>query len=75
MSKKKLTEWFPADVKPARVGVYKTKFTALEGYSYWNGCEWTNQVDAKTRVRTAWTEGACQEKHWRGLAKNPKATQ
>lgn len=71
MSKRKLTPWFTSDVTPARVGVYETKFTAWQGYSYWNGCVWSNQSSTK-RVCTSWTEGACQEKQWRGLAQDPK---
>lgn len=41
MSKPKLTPWFPADVKPARVGVYQKDFEdETEEYQYWNGKRW-----------------------------------
>ncbi len=36
---KELTPWFPANVKPAHVGVYET-LVEDGGYRYWNGTFW-----------------------------------
>lgn len=73
--KEKLTPWFPADVKPVRVGVYETNFrevcAVFKGFSFWNGVEWSNQRDLKEGARTAGYTGSVQTKQWRGLASNP----
>ncbi len=69
----KLTEWFPSDVKPARRGVYCVMSAHDDlGYAYFNGRLWGWRVRS---VREAnldrRTDGADQEKRWRGLAKKP----
>ena len=75
MSKKLLTPWFPASVKPAHKGVYPTAFgVAFTGYTYWSGAGWANQCctpEAAWRDRQ-FTGGATQNKRWRGLASDPK---
>jgi hypothetical protein len=72
----KLTEWFPPDVKPVRVGVYlrdyEDDFPDVPAYCYWDGvlwhpCETTPMgafqlMDDRTVV---------QALKWRGLAENP----
>lgn len=75
----KLTGWFSENTKPVHIGVYKTRHHHFgnewrDAYSYWNGKEWSNSqptVNDAHFVRT-WTEGAIQEKKWRGLAEQPK---
>lgn len=76
---KKLTPWFNQDQKPVREGVYEVKYHLFEdewaeGFSYWNGKEWSNCL---SEVRSAyanksWTEGAIQDKKWRGLMQEAK---
>ena len=53
----KLTDWFPPEVKPVRVGVYQRDyqddFPEIPSYSYWNGeafcfCEET-AIDSDSR--------------------------
>ncbi len=72
--KPKLTPWFPADVKPVRVGVYLVKSPLLltGGFSYWDGKRWgwicyTRRDAAAEKVYP----GASQDKQWRGLAEKP----
>jgi hypothetical protein len=68
----KLTPWFPPEVKPVYVGVYRTKFFAnYSGYSYWNGSAWSFEWDSVEEVSRM--EIGNQDKSWRGLAKNPQA--
>ncbi len=70
----KLTDWFPANIKPVRPGVYKTRFydglrECVDGYTYWTGADWAaqwNDVKTANRLRTA--HKAIQDKEWRGLA-------
>lgn len=74
-----LTVWFPAEIKPARKGVYETQFRngqrlPLQGYSHWNGRFWgdTSQ-DIKNALARRHIEGH-PKKSWRGLAKPARAT-
>lgn len=73
---KKLTPWFPADVKPARTGVYEVRFDDDDtdfGYSYWSGCTWSwKECTPKEARQSPLQIGAVQDKKWRGLAKAPK---
>jgi hypothetical protein len=74
----KLTPWFPADVKPVRVGVYERDDSATDlgnghaAYSHWSGskwghlCEWTNQAGEFTSLISEY-----QDLPWRGLASDP----
>lgn len=70
--KKKLTEWFPGDVKPVHVGVYIRK-GELRGriFSRWNGKCWVEGGltfdEAGSKVR----ESYWQFLVWRGLAVKP----
>lgn len=37
-----ITPWYPADVKPVRVGVYERKIVVWKvWFSYWNGKKWS----------------------------------
>jgi len=73
MSKKqpKLTPWFPAHVKPAREGVYRTEGNVFQ---YWTGTSWGLCCDDKNsaaeRVATSHTS-LFQHTKWRGLAEKP----
>ena len=75
----KMTDWYGKDQKPIkdRVGVYNTKFSGHEGFSYWNGRRFGNQrhtaIEAARSYKINATRGAVQEKEWRGLAQNPHA--
>lgn len=71
----KLTEWYPAHIKPVRKGVYETDMSGRLGYSYWTGKQWSNQsLNAAYAERyKTWTQLASQEKKWRGLAEPPPA--
>ena len=70
----KLTPWFPAHVKPTRKGVYFVKFRNSEGYAYWHGRNWGWASDTPSDALgdTKLTQGAFQQKMWRGLAEQPK---
>lgn len=62
--KYRLTEWFPAKVKPVRTGLYNTK--TKDGYTYpsmWNGTHWEK----------TWGEPPeeVKIKEWQGIAYNP----
>lgn len=72
--KHKLTDWYPGDVKPVRVGVYERNFDRPDGerwYSFWDGKHWRFGHFAKH-----WAEQYKDEKlsfeqrlPWRGIAK------
>ncbi len=73
----KLTPWFPIETKPVHIGVYETKYHLFEdewshGFSYWNGEKWSNNSCGVKSVKKNWTEGAIQEKKWRGLLEKPE---
>lgn len=60
-----LTDWFPANVNPVHVGVYRvsTRDRYLTGwsYSFWNGKSWESFKDWHTYHRYA------PDMLWRGL--------
>lgn len=70
----KMTGWFPADVKPVRKGVYEVEeMMAFHRYCYWNGKLWGwADVKKEDARRFNSTQGAKQNKRWRGLASDPK---
>ena len=76
-----VTQWFDQSEKPARQGVYETRYSSgfgfEYGYSYWDSREgWTNQAlrlsEFKEKWRYAYFGGAIQSKDWRGLAEKPR---
>lgn len=76
MSEQKLTEWFPADVKPVRRGVYEVRwgwtFRDGGGYCHWDGRTWGNTFFKVDRAPgRGETITAKQDKGWRGLAEKP----
>jgi len=70
----KLTEWYPAHIKPVRKGVYETKCLELawSTYQYWNGerwggfCKTIHSADTKHNRNFV---SSCQNQMWRGIAK------
>lgn len=76
-TEQKLTDWFPADVKPVRKGVYATRYVgdSDSGYSTWTGTHWGCEYfsfDYAKQYRDSDGRGH-QDKNWRGLSSNPKA--
>jgi hypothetical protein len=73
MTKDKVTDWFPASIKPVREGVYQ-RFdpqTKAVVYSRWNGKYWCLnssefQLAEKAIIRTSYPD-----LRWRGLAQDP----
>ena len=74
----KLTQWFPGDVKPVRVGVYERLYfrEQLETrYSYWNGEEWSvwSILPSGAALAALAAEekriSMCQDLPWRGVMK------
>lgn len=75
MTAPKLTPWFPADVKPVRVGVYETRDVSVYGSKYqcWNGKWWgCYSFDVKKAYKDRRGKSCCQCVEWRGLAVQPK---
>ena len=79
MSTQQLTDWFPGDVKPVRVGVYEVQDEGGVGkFSEWNGEHWglrTNILrfasDWSNPVYRGFKPTANQRLKWRGLAADP----
>lgn len=75
---KKLTPWFPPEVKPVRVGLYRVKIGAYDNiieWCWWAGDGWCWAYPCKRdALAKEWktTEGASQCKAWRGLAERPE---
>lgn len=76
-----LTDWFPPDVKPVHIGIYRTRmFTHYtdgvpqygnEGLSHWDGARWGNTARYDTPIPYEELSGADQNKMWRGIASGP----
>jgi hypothetical protein len=69
---KKMTPWFPPQIKPMRVGVYQIKFNyplprTESMYATWNGRRWSNMSYQTFGYWHGIFSGAEQEKHWRGF--------
>lgn len=66
---KKLTPWFPPEVKPVRVGVYRV---AYGRYAMWNGSKW-GYAHSTIEYASAYPFYDCAwpDKQWRGLASKP----
>lgn len=68
----KLTPEFPADVEPARKGVYRCRWRYGEWYSLWDGREWHWGGSTPNRAPTSLPiRGGDELLSWRGLAENP----
>jgi hypothetical protein len=68
-----VTDWFPADVKPAHVGVYERQGQGMP-YSFWDGTQWMLPGDTPAEAaqhfnfRSTW-----QAEPWRGLQEKSDA--
>ena len=72
------TDWFPPEIQPAHIGVYKTKILRPAGhgdheieigYSYWDGKNWGPQFDTPKGAEVAAGSASFPcEYHWRGIA-------
>jgi hypothetical protein len=63
----KLTLWYPADVKPARPGVYEVFSPSYRFFRKWDGTNWC--IGSLDVERASRSEGrACWLRTWRGLA-------
>jgi hypothetical protein len=63
----KKTKWFPANVKPAREGVYQRKYSWGVDYAYFNGRDWGVSEDT-TEGAFLWRNTlSAMECKWRGL--------
>jgi hypothetical protein len=70
----KLTEWYPADVKPVRVGVYQKYcgFGQKIGYQRWDGRRWMAwDINADVAQRETIPAANFYKDKWRGLAEKP----
>ena len=71
----KLTEWYPGDVKPVRVGVYQQQSGIRPvsiGYQYWDGSFWNGwfkTAEMAFRFRRSRVSISHQNDPWRGVAK------
>jgi hypothetical protein len=64
---KKMTRWFPVNIKPVHVGVYETNFNGYMGYSFWNGKYWSD-TSSKLNMELRFKERrGMQKKKWRGF--------
>ncbi len=82
----KLTDWFPSDVSPVKIGVYRVKACDIyqrvhggECYSFFNGDGFGRRnatvENANNDRETFWRIGEpYSEMDWRGLAVKPKGT-
>lgn len=75
-----VTDWFPADVKPKRKGVYETRLPHIfsrKVFQQWSGTSWGCYAwtpdDAAVSINGNRTS-AYQHVLWRGLASDPKAS-
>lgn len=80
MSGAKETPQYPPEIKPVRVGVYRTEFfdrwleRGRGGFSWWDGARWGFQCSTPERAsERRYGHGAVQEKRWCGLAEDPDA--
>jgi hypothetical protein len=70
-----LTQWFPADVKPVRDGVYETRLVAEEDvYQRWYQGRWCSPSLSKRRAFSTYYPALIQNLQWRGLASDPSVT-
>jgi hypothetical protein len=60
-----MTEWYPPEIKPVRVGMYDT-LTSFRQLMWWNGIAWC----VGDAAQSAWM----QDRHWSGLAADPAVT-
>lgn len=68
------TNWFPAKVKPVRVGVYRRRIPGLGiRYSWFNGKEWCALAETvEIADRDCNVKSFYQNLCWLGLANDPE---
>ena len=71
MSTQQLTDWFPADVKPVRVGVYERRKREHAHYSKWSGECWIAYCSTPGHAALESDRSLFQSLEWRGLAADP----
>lgn len=70
---KKLTPWFPPEMKPVRVGIYETDAETEGGtscYQSWNGAQWS-WCSSDSDFTVIDSRSIHQSPRWRGLAVKP----
>lgn len=67
------TGWFPADVKPVRIGVYQTRDAEKTVFQMWDGHAWCLMADS-VDLAGMWFgyESINSDPTWRGLASPPQ---
>lgn len=79
MSEQKLTDWFPADVKPVNVGWYEREYAAQyiqEMFDWWDGKQfWLFGGSKRKHPNFAKMEPASSNRRWRGLTEPADAAQ
>lgn len=69
------TGWYPASIKPVRVGVYQRDMqdSGNGEYSFWDGESWGGWGNSiEIAARNAGSKSSVQDANWRGLAQEPK---
>lgn len=71
MPKHSVTEWFPPNVKPARIGVYERSPHPGSGgwFSKWNGGYWSHSYANAEAASKCTRQGMFQNWYWRGIKK------
>lgn len=64
------TQWFPRDIKPVRIGLYKRRLPSSNVvYSMWDGKRWLVGADTKKLAATSSSFSGFQSLQWQGLRK------
>lgn len=73
----KLTDWYPGDVKPVRVGVYEREYplSGIGCYCKWDGKMWHSGYENVDRASIEPAISNIQNLPWRGLSKDPKGSE
>lgn len=71
-----LSPWYPAAIKPARVGIYRVQDYTMSCHccwieAYWNGAEWHTRCRCFDRMCGRFNVLMLDVKRWRGLRANP----
>lgn len=70
---KKMTPWFPSNIKPVHQGVYRIRNWSDGNYAYFNGKRWGwANLTVKSAQRYKGIKGAAQDKEWRGFTEEQK---
>jgi hypothetical protein len=70
----KMTDWYPAEIKPVREGVYEVKSVhwAVGWYSRWDGKQWMWTAAGKEKAARMDSPAPTQFRMWRGLDADPQ---